>query len=246
LAQSEAELDRVSPHRRWIKRIYVRLLRFLLAVYGRGDWTADETQAPTDGAETVEDDSHEAHAELVDLRTETGGTPPKSVAEIRRALKTVHAAGSAQHSGPHAEGLQPEDWIVVASRRDGVVLRRFAEALYLAGIPCRRRRLGRDGVIEVRFVHEEEALELLQNLGSSVRESSCQRRARRSRPLAAAVAALTCLLVGGLLPVLAFVTSDAPHGVVRVNDLLVMVFIGLLVGGVIGCLAAWQIARGGK
>jgi hypothetical protein len=242
LAQSEAELECASPNRRWIKRIYVRLYRFLLAMYGRGDWTADDTLSLTDGTETPDDDSHQSHMELIDLRTEIGGAPPKSVAQIRQTLKTVHAAAEpTEQIGPHAKGLQPEDWIVAASQRDGVVLQRFAEALNLAGVPCRRRRLGRDTVVEVRLFHQEEASELLKNLGSRVGESPQQIRYElASRRL---VRILTGLFMGGLLPFLAFATFHFYCDTPPADDQLPTVVIGMLVGAVCGGIVCSEIAR---
>ncbi len=237
LAQSEAELECGSPNRRWVKRIYVRLYRFLLAIYGRGDWTADDALSSTDGTDMPDDDSHQSHMELIDLRTEIGGTPPKSVARIRQTLKTVHAAAEpTEQFGPHAKGLQPEDWIVAASQRDGVMLQRFAEALYLAGVPCRRRRLGRDTVVEVRLIHEEAALDLLKNLGNSVRESPQQRRSRRERGSRRVTGVIMGSFLGMALPVFGFIQYQDYRAAHLSDYLLLMMLIGMLVGGAFGGL----------
>lgn len=243
LAQSEAEMESASLHRRWIKRIYVRLFRFLLAVYGRGDWTAGETPESAGDGETSADDSPQTHMELIDLRTDTGGAPPKSVAQIRHTLKTVHNAVSEKQIGPHAHGLDPEDWIVVASRRDGVILPRFGEVLYLAGVPWRCRRLGRDTVMEVRLFHEEEALDLLSELGSSVRNSRRERRIPTPRESRRVVRAITSAFLGAIIPVFGFVIYRDFHPNAPADQLVLVILIGMLVGGVCGEFVGSEIER---
>lgn len=236
LAQSEAELKAASPHRRWIKRIYVRLFRFLLAMYGRGDWRADTTSEPADEREAPAEESHETHMELIDLRTETGGAPPKSLSQIRHALKTVQNAATEKPAGPHADGLQPEDWIIVASRRDGILLEGFGEALYLAGVPWRCRRLGRDTVLEVRLFHEEEALDLLRELGSEVHRARFPRRIPSVREAGRVVEAVKWAFLGAFLPFTAsFVYRDLSGTAPSWGFECAVVF-GTLVGGFCGAV----------
>jgi hypothetical protein len=242
LAQNESEFLHGPTQRRWIKRIYVRVYRFLLAVYGGADWTTDATGPAVSDDELNSDEfnSDEPRGEpmpLVDLRQQEGGQPPKSVAQIRRTLKTVHAAGESLAVGPQTSGLGPEDWIVAASQRDGVDTARFAGVLRLREIPYRRRGRGSEAVVEVRYVNHEEALDVLQILGSRARLTRGYCCAGWLKWSGAILGAWFGGMIGGTCPLILMGVLLGPAASELTVELTLASAAGMFIGGLLGALA---------
>jgi hypothetical protein len=235
LADCEAEVAHASVQRRWLKLMYVRVFRFLLARYGSANWTAAGTGRETATTEDGNVDDHRPPVKLADLRSDTHGTPPKSVARIRQTLETIHdTSGASATTGPRGQGLSSDDWIVVASRRDGVAVPTYAAALRRAGLRCRRRRLGRDAVVEVRYKDEEEALMLLRDLGDTVRQSPSQRTARREGIGFVLVAMGLGAMMGTFVPLVVAIFARNVNGPNSPAQLLAATILGTLAGGAIG------------
>src|SRR5688500_8104695 len=86
-----------SSHRRaWLARVRRRLYRFLLSLYGDGQWRA-ATPPPADSASPAVFDLPEAES--------FAGKPAKDIGKIRSVLKTV---ASSQDHRPPAGSLTSE------------------------------------------------------------------------------------------------------------------------------------------
>jgi len=146
LAECESRLAdgvlEVAAPRRWMLRMYARVLRYLVRRYERDDaaeaFTADVAVARPADREVA----------LVPLGQ---GCPAKSAERIRATLDAVHARVPAAAAGPLVGGLSPVDWMLAVS------LPHFAQAWWLRrelsfmGIPSRGGgRLSGDGRIWVR------------------------------------------------------------------------------------------------
>jgi hypothetical protein len=239
LERSEAEADRVSPQRSWIKRIYARVFRFLLAVYGSADWRAGGSEGESWVADDDEIADRGQGMELVDLRSDDQGTPPKDADRIRQTLQTLHAAGPDAGSGPNAGGLRADEWIVVASKRDGAAINLCAAALRKSGIRFRRRRLGRDTVVQVQCADREGALMLLDDLRDRAAEPPKKRPVRRSK--------MYCIWMGaGFGGCIGAMISLDSHQMVAAGAWVVhspiQVVFDAVCGALAGALFGWLVA----
>jgi hypothetical protein len=241
LERSEAEAKLASPYRRWIKRIHARVFRFLLAVYGGADWRASGQQDDSGVADhdEIADGGHSA--EWIDLRTDSQGAPPKDPARIRRTLQAVHDAGPATESGPYGEGLGPDDWVVVASQRDGAPMDACAAVLAKSEIPYRRGRLGRDTVVEVRARDKDDALKLLEELGHVPRRSPGRPNRRRHAIFWVLLGVWLGSQIGAVVPMLTAGLSPDPDAI-PLPDLLINTGVCYFLGGVLGGLLGYSHA----
>jgi hypothetical protein len=143
-------------------------------------------------------------------------------------------------------GLGPDDWIVVASQRDGVAIGPYAAALRRSKIRCRRRWLGRDTVVQVRYRDRDDALMMLDALGDTVRESRWGRVARRFKKACIGIGIWLGGTVGALLPLLSGWLLADPDAVVSPADLFINTGLGVLLGSLFGglvaytCVSRWQ------
>ncbi len=243
LDRNEAEFGRVSPHRRWLKHIYIRVYRFLLSVYGGSDWaTGTEGPASTDGGSSGTDLDGQVMP-LVDLRDDEGGRPPKDIAQIRQTLKTVHSAVTPPAQGPRSHGMTQSDWIPVVSPRDGLSAECIAMELRRLGIPFRYGGWGSGSSVEVRLVHHVEALDILERAGSRVRahrqegDHRTERSLRAQRRSRIIVGAWLGAVFFGALPLIVYLCdSEAPWPNPLTAELCVASLLGVGVGGAIGAM----------
>jgi hypothetical protein len=178
----------------WLSRMRVRLYRFLLACYGKGDWIpptpAERTSQTLDPAEPLPLD----------------GKPAKSAGQIRSVLAAVAGAQGDPHApGPLAAGLEPESWVVAAAASSKLKTGRCYELLRAAGLHPRKRYCGDDQMVEVPACERHEALALIEQNRQRVHQPPNTPRTQRI-PLWArwAAAAIVSTWVTGLLAATVF------------------------------------------
>ena len=165
LAVGERLLTNPSPRLRWLGRVYIRLYRFLLSVYGRGEWRSD-TASPPGEDQDFDADASASRMPFVDLTSHDPGAPAKSLEQIRYTLKSMHLANSRTvEIGPLREGLQPESWIAIGETRKfrADVL---CEALRKAEIQSQLHPHARREIIYVRYRDYERALVIANKLAT--------------------------------------------------------------------------------
>jgi hypothetical protein len=145
----------------WLARLQIRLYRFLLSLYGRGDWTTTTQNSPPASDSEVASDSvvFDSPSALP-----LAGKPAKSLGQIQAVLKSVaNAQSAAPAAGPLVHGLTPEHWvtIAVASTRHAHKAFYAVEALHRRGIAVRHYAQGLRHVVEVRAGDFEEAIPIV-------------------------------------------------------------------------------------
>lgn len=135
-----------------MRRVYARVLRFLLARYG-GD--AD--------SQTDEDAERPAgKAALCELAPVGEGKPARDAAAIGSVLETIHRQISpGVPAGPLQHGLPPDQPIAAAAFREVAVAECFQAALFRQRIGSRVVQLGRTFRLEVALRDLPRAKELL-------------------------------------------------------------------------------------
>ena len=179
LAAAE-ELQTASPGRpAWLARLQVRLYRFLLSLYGDGDWTAPPAQAPRRRETAVGSvifDSPEAQS--------LSGKPPKNVGQIQAVLKSVaNAQDHIAERGPHLDGITADSWVVAAAKSGNVDPNRLLHLLHRAGIPARSRACGAEVVVEVYACFLSQTLALVHSNRDWLRIRRLPARAPFSSPV---------------------------------------------------------------
>jgi hypothetical protein len=157
-----------SSRAAWLDRLRIRLYRFLLSLYGEGNWNAplDADQGPP--VRLGSPDPAELLAKS--LRLELAGKPAKDVASIRAVLHSVAGASeSTPHAGPLAAGIDRNDWIVVASTNRGLDPELAADALLAKGIVPHVISRQHDIAVEVRGYQASAAAELIAAQYSALR-----------------------------------------------------------------------------
>jgi hypothetical protein len=149
LSASEEQLAHGSPHLQWLRRMYIRVYRFLLSQYGEASDSPPVSETPV------------SLMPLVD-NTDRHGRPPKQPGKIQAILKDIHVANERlDKPGPLAKGMAPGSWLVVASRREKWIPGRCLNALRENGIPARLTRSGGDVAVEVEAKDLESASRIL-------------------------------------------------------------------------------------
>ena len=157
LAEAEAQLAEGSLRFRWLRRIYVRLYRFLLVSYGDRDWrdqTVESSQAQPQHASA-------SRMPFVDHTAEQSGLDPKSPARIRAALKSVHKANVPQQRRGSLQGLQIREWVTLTSTHRANRLAQFQKRLMQHNIDSRIVYRTTDYALEVRHKEFDEAYRLI-------------------------------------------------------------------------------------
>lgn len=166
---------------------------------------------------------------------ETSPTPPKSVEKIRSALQSIQRQSpSAAATGPLAEGLKPEDRLVIASFHDAEVRKRFQDLLLARGIGSSWRRRDRQDQVLVDMSDREQAARLLDE----------HLTAWPDRPQARGRRVIDFILLGAVLGATisvvfvadrSFARSQARWGLIAVSVLAFTVY-GAMVGGLLGAI----------
>ena len=154
LAENEQRLADGSGRFRWLRQVYRRIFRFLLATYGTSAWRADTAaqESPTS------DDTSGSHMPFVDHTATATGQDPKSPARIRATLKSVHNANVPKLPGRQSQLLK-QSWVTVAATNDRRIAKTMQKQLAASGISARRVWRTTDYAIEVPYYCFYEALQ---------------------------------------------------------------------------------------
>jgi hypothetical protein len=172
-AAEAADTDSLSRPA-WLARLQIRLYRFLLSLYGKGDWTTTPPprlagkSVPESAADSVIFDSPDALL----LR----GKPAKSAGKIQSVLKAV---ANAQDTSRLAGPLTAENWVKVAGARPHGVAQRCAEFFRARGICARAVDHGHESSIEVSACEFNTAITMLPSIIAAM--SSAKQRSDGSR-----------------------------------------------------------------
>jgi hypothetical protein len=245
LADAEAEPMSAAPPRAWLTRVRVRLYRFLLSLYGTGEWRADGEQSlesqPAASAAVVFDS---AEAETLT------GKPAKGEGQIRTVLKAV--ANSQDHR-PQAGSLQGSEvianlWLMVVSDSTNLSLPRCQNLLKHHGIECRRVAYGREWALEVRAATHPAAVALLDKHYDDLRKPPRVAPAGPSpRTVHSQLMGMYLLLVLPLICVLLFgLFSNVGRGIPPTSDEWLVYGVSLLITAIVSCFAigcSWWCQR---
>lgn len=170
-------------------------------------------------------------------------TPPKSVDHIRAKLESIREqAPSAAITGPLAEGLKPDDRIVIASFHDREGRQRYQDALLAKGVSSSWQRRNRQDQVLVDMSDRAEAARLLDE----------QLAAFPDRPQARGRRVVDFILLGAVLGAtisLAFVAERSFAKSLDRMGLIVATAIGFtiygaMVGGLLGSIRERLTRRG--
>jgi hypothetical protein len=140
LLAAQQQCDEGSVRVRWLRRVYARIYRFLLAQYSHGETETDDAPLP----------EAPSAMPLVANTREHLGRPPKPIGKIQATLKHIHnASGRCDEPGPLAGGVPGDLWLAVASRRERWLPRKCAALLRRHGIAARVASRSGDTVVEV-------------------------------------------------------------------------------------------------
>jgi hypothetical protein len=154
LSEASAAADGAGSQAAWIARLRVRLYRFLLSLYGDGQWNGPSPEALPE--RHLAGDSDEP------LPLE--GKPAKSLDAIRTALRSVRGACEATpQRGPLIDGCGNEAWVVVASSSNGIDADKCGEFLKQCGIMPRVVHGEAEATVAVRSLHETIARRVMAN-----------------------------------------------------------------------------------
>jgi hypothetical protein len=137
----------------WLARLRLRLYRFLLSLYGEGEWNA---------AQETDTERRAASPGIPDIETPLAGKPAKDASTIRAAIRKVaQAQDSWIAAGPLVHGIDRDQWVVVATRASGIDPQLAAAALAAKGMPARIEPYGRDFAVKVQVQHGMAASEFV-------------------------------------------------------------------------------------
>lgn len=158
LAAAEERAPDAAHRPAWLARVQLRLYRFLISLYGSGDWrTTDSLNSPPVdivGDKSVVFDS----PDVLPL----AGKPAKEQGKIREVLKAVATAQNQSFTaGPLVAGLPPEHWVVVAVVKCAVDPDRCVKILHSQQFKVRLAHRGTEIAVEVPAADHRAALKLL-------------------------------------------------------------------------------------
>ena len=151
----------------WLARMRVRLYRFLLSLYGDGQWNTDSPVSAPEEPNPLTIDPPEAFP--------FHGKPAKGEGKIRSVLKSVASAqGPPPAAGPHVAGIGAESWVIVAAESANLDPVRTVLMLHGLKVIARVVHRGDDVTVEVPARQLKDALRLV--------ELHRRRLRRRARP----------------------------------------------------------------
>lgn len=156
-----------------------------------------------------------------------GPTPPKSVDKIRSKLDAIRQqAPSSATTGPHKEGLKPEDRLVIASFYDREGRQRYQDALLAKGINSSWQRSNRQDQVLIDMSDRIEAARLLDE----------QLAAWPDRPHAPGRRVIDFILLGAALGATVGTVFVAETSFARSRERLTLIVFSAIAGTVYGAM----------
>lgn len=155
LAEAEHLPDETASRPAWMTRLRLRLYRFLISLYGEGQWTAGEAVAGHDL-------SSQTDVVVAGEALPLSGKPAKDEGSIRAALQSF-AAGREEPSaaGPLLSGIDHAAWVIVASTNWGLDPQGSSDLLRTRGINSRIVCRAEETTVEVLALHRDAAMALI-------------------------------------------------------------------------------------
>jgi hypothetical protein len=233
LAAAETAPAEPTTRPAWLVRVKIRLYRFLLSLYGDGDWSASPQQA-TEPPSLVFDSSDASALE---------GKPAKDEERIRAALTAVASAkANVPELGPLADGLPADSWVVAATTKHHWLAREAFQLLRNNGLHPRLRDQGRESRIEVQAGERSEAFALIGDWRSKVRPTTAVVRIQHDRSWQLLVILAFVPFAAGLALVLG-ILLQSPDMEYIVPDFYPLVWCGVLLIWVLAFLAGFRSHR---
>ncbi len=199
LAETQSSPPGDSPHGQWVRKVYARIYRFLLACYAHTPW-------PTEPAR--DDESQTTAAASTQLLLSPEGKRPKDAGQIGKVLKAVHAANGqgarVVRPGMAKMAVDKDAWIRAAEFKYGKLASRFYRLLHRQGIVSRIVHLTGHYFVEVRRADFDAAMAVMQSHREELSHAENRRPATaattRPRNLRGVLIALVCVGSLGLIP----------------------------------------------
>jgi hypothetical protein len=170
-------------------------------------------------------------------------TPPKSIERIRSKLQSIQEqAPSAATVGPLAEGLKPEDRLVIASFYDRENRQRYQDALLAKGIGSSWQRRDEKDQVLIDMGDRAEAARLLDEHLAAWPDRP-QARGRRVVDFVLLGAALGAIVGTVFVAERSFAKSQTRLGLIVMSAVASAIY-GGLVGGLLGSLRERLAQRG--
>jgi hypothetical protein len=157
LATTSSLTENATERFAWVRVIYARVYRFLVARYGDGDWRADCEPQSASNHQAASDD----RMAFVQNTRDFAGLPPKSTARIRSTLDLISENTPHTSSPRNTCKVKGDSWIIVTARRRSKVARNVWQELIESGIEARLESRTTDTAINVRHKDFEAALRIL-------------------------------------------------------------------------------------
>jgi hypothetical protein len=170
LADADGVVAEPASRAAWLRRLRTRLYRFLLSLYGNGDWNAATSVEP---AQAEPQAGNFAAADIEPL----SGKPAKTDDQIRSVLASV---ASSQDRRPIRGRLSGEklayEWFIVAAQSSNLDVRRCQSLLQHVGLECRLNSRGIDRILEVPGPQRKQAIDILDRYRDQLRFHRTARR----------------------------------------------------------------------
>jgi hypothetical protein len=174
---------------------------------------------------------------------DAAATPPKSVERIRAKLESIREqAPSAAKTGPLADGLKPDDRIVIASFHDREGRQRYQDALLANGISSSWQRRNRQDQVLVDMSDRVQAARLLDEQLAAFPDRP-QARGRRVVDFILLGAVLGATISVAFVADRSFARSQARMALIVTTAIAFTVY-GAMVGGLLGSVRERLTRRG--
>lgn len=176
LRDCESATGEMTSRSAWLTRVRVRLYRFLLSLYGTGEWQgAPGENLPSSGVGESPTAALQAQ-EAAPL----AGKPAKSEGQIRSVLAAVSGASAQVPApGPLVSEAEQNIWVIAATTKEKWQALAGLELLQQRGFQVRLRRRGNESILEVPARERKRAFELLDEWRQEMRALATSTDVRR-------------------------------------------------------------------
>ncbi|MBC8353763.1 MAG: hypothetical protein H8E66_17325 [Planctomycetes bacterium] len=159
LAASERLPEDAEKRFGWVRQIYARIYRFLVAYYGEGEWSG------VAGDSSAMPDSRSATSRMpfVDCSSTTDGLAPKTSERIRNTLDSIHRSNPGLAIPGTMSCVAEDTWVVVAARKKSRAAQVVHRRLVACGIESQLLSRTTDTAIVVHHEDFPVALEAIKN-----------------------------------------------------------------------------------
>lgn len=201
LAASAVSPEEQDRRFTWIRTIYSRVYRFLLAFYGDGEWRGVDTDGSTEQSAS--------RMPFVEVGVWIEGARPKSRESIRQTLASIHDSNPGLAVAGTTAGVDEDTWVVVAARKKSSAVRAVLRRLERHGIQAGSQSRTTDKAILVRHQDFAAALKAIEDIGR-FEQIVISRAAARTGVIGLVLLATTSVALGAVLFLPAPTVNIAP------------------------------------